>query len=95
MDHLTQLSHRKSSPTVTAPSTGLQSAAEPSRLSRRRLQRLESSLRSVQATVDPLTPGPDPDACLVQELQEWVGRLRAELSDVTRDILSMEHEDRV
>ena len=44
MTRLIQLSHSKSSPTVAAPSTGVESAAEPSRLSRRRLQRLESSL---------------------------------------------------
>ena len=71
----------------------LEAAAEPSRLSRRRLQRLESSLRSVKATIETLTPGPDLDACLVQQVQEQVGRLRAELSDVACDILSMEHED--
>ena len=93
MDCLTQLSHSKSSPTVVAPPMGLETAAEPSRLSRQRLQRLESSLRSVKVTVEPLTSGPDLDACLIQHLQEQVGCLRAELSDVVCSIFSMEHED--
>ena len=47
-----------------------------------------------KATVEPLTSGPDLDAGLIQDLQEQVGCLRAELSDVARDILSVEHEDR-
>ena len=79
---------------LTAPPMNLEAAAEPSWLSRQRLQSLESILRSVKATVKPLTLGPDLDVCLVQHLQEQVGRLRAELSDVARDLLSMEHENR-
>ena len=94
MDHLTQLSHSKSSTIVVAPPIGLETAAEPSWLSRKRLQCLESSLSSVKATVESLTLGPDLDAYLIQHLQEQVGALRTELSNVARDILSMEHEDR-
>ena len=94
MTCLTRLRHTKSSPTVVAPSTRVESAAEPSQLSRRRLQCSESSLWSVKAIIETLTPGPDLDACLVQHLQEQIGCLRAELSDVVRDLLSMEHEDR-
>ena len=53
---------------LTAPPMRLEEAAEPSQLSCQRLQRLESSLRSVKATIESLTPGPDLDACLVEHL---------------------------
>ena len=64
----------------------LETVAEPSWLLYRRLHHSESSLRSVNMITEPLTLGPDLDNCLVQQLQEQVGRLRAELSDVTCDI---------
>ena len=44
-------------------------------------------------TIGSLTSGSDLDSCLIQHLQEQLGRLRAELLDVARDILSIEHED--
>ena len=94
LDCLTQLGHTKSTLTVVAPPMSLETAVEPSWLSHRRLQRLKSSLRSVKKYIKPLTSGPDLDYCLVQHLWEQVGCLRAELADVVRDILSMEHEDR-
>ena len=59
MDCLTQLGHTKPSPIVVAPLIGLENAAEPSRLLRRRLNHMDSSLRSINLTVEPLTPGPD------------------------------------
>ena len=66
MDHLNQLSHSKSSPTTMARLIGLETAAEPSRLLRRRLNHMESTLRSINSIVKSLTSGPDLDACLVQ-----------------------------
>ena len=72
---------------------GLETAAEPFRLLHRRLHNLESSLRSVSLSIEPLTPGPDLDACLVRQLEKQVSRINAENSDLTRDILSLEHED--
>ena len=44
-------------------------------------------------TLESLAPGPKLYDCLIQHLQEQVGRLRAELSDVARDFLSMQEED--
>ena len=65
----------------------------PFQLLHRTLRCLESSLRSINLTVGLLTSGPDLDACLIQHLQEQVGRLREELSDVSCDILLMEQEE--
>ena len=44
------------------------STKDPSQLLCRRLCDLESSLRSINLTVESLTSGPDLDACLVQHL---------------------------
>ena len=94
MTRLAQLSHSKPSPTVEAPSTGLEpTKAEPTRLLLRRLKHMESTLRSINSTVEPLTSGPDLDACLVRQLEKQVGRISAEHSELTRDILSLEPED--
>ena len=93
MDHLTQLSHSKSSPTIVAPSMGLETKAEPSRLLRRRLNHMESTLRSINSTIETLTSGPGLDACLVQHIEKQISRISAEDSDLTRDILALEHED--
>ena len=54
---------------------------------------MESTLRSINSSVESLTPGPDLDICLVWQLEEEVGRINTEHSDLTRDILSLEHED--
>ena len=54
---------------------------------------MESTLRSIHSTVESLTSGPDLDACFVRQLEKHVGRISAEHSDLTRDILSLEHED--
>ena len=61
MNRLTQLSHYKSSPTVAAPSTGLESAAEPTRFLCRRLNYMETTLRTINSIIESLTPGPDLD----------------------------------
>ena len=50
-------------------------------------------MRSTNGTLKSLAPGPDLDDCLVQHSQEQVSCLRAEISGVTSDILSMEQED--
>ena len=93
MTRLTQLSHGKSSPTVAAPSMGIESAAEPTRLLRTRLDYMEGTLRSINSNIESLTPGPDLDTCVVRQLEEQVGRVNTEHSDLTRDILSLEHGD--
>ena len=72
---------------------GLESAVEPSRLLHRRLNRMESCLRSINLTNELLTPRPDLDACLVRQLDKQVSRFNAEHSDLTRGISSLEHED--
>ena len=66
MDRLTQLSHNKSSPTVTAPLTGQESAAEPSRFLRRKLDYMKTTLRSINSTIESLTPGPDLDTVILE-----------------------------
>ena len=48
---------------LTAPLKGLETSTEPSRLLRRRLNHIESTLRSVNSTVESLTSGPDLDTC--------------------------------
>ena len=96
MDCLIRLGLTKPSPTVMALLMGLETAAEPSQLSHvhRRLRHLQSSLRSINLTVEPLTPGPDQDACLMWQLEKQVSCINAGHSDLTRDILSIEQEDR-
>ena len=54
---------------------------------------MESSLRSINLTFEPLTSGPDLDTCLVQQLEKQVSRISAEHSELTHDILPLEHED--
>ena len=94
MDRLIRLSHTKPSPTVLAPPVVLETSAEPSWLLHRRLNHMESTLRSINLTVESLTPGPDPDICLVWQLEEQVSRINAEHSDLTRHVLSLEYQDR-
>ena len=94
MDRLTQLGNTKSTPIVVALPMSLETAAEPSQLLRRRLNQMESTLRLIKSTVESLTHGPDLDTSLVWQLEEQVGRINAEHSDLTRDILSLEHEGR-
>ena len=48
---------------------------------------------SANIAVKPLTPGPDLDHCLIWQLERQVGHLRPELSDMTHDILLLQHED--
>ena len=88
MDRLNQLGHTKSSPTVTAPPMSLETAAEPSQLLHRRLNHVESILRSINSTFESLTLGPNLATCLVRHLQKQVGRISVEQFDHTRDILS-------
>ena len=54
---------------------------------------MESTLRSINSTVELLTPGSDLDTCLVWQLEKQVGRISAEHPDLTCDILSLEHKD--
>ena len=54
---------------------------------------METSLRSINLTVEPLAPGPDLDSCLVQQLEKQVSCLRAELLDITCGILLLEQEE--
>ena len=55
---------------------------------------MESTLKSINSTVELLTSGPDLDTCLVRQLEKEVDRISTEHSDLTRNILSLEHEDR-
>ena len=54
---------------------------------------MESTLRSIDLTVGSLTSGTDLDACLVRQLEKQDGGISGEHSDLTRDTLSLEHED--
>ena len=93
MDHLTQLGHTKPSPTVVAPLIGLETAADLSWLLHRRSYYFESTLRSINSTVKSLTPGPDRDTCLIWQLEDLVGCVDLDHSNLTHDILSLEPED--
>ena len=62
-------------------------ATEQSQLLGISLRRMDKSLRSVNMTIELLAPGPDVDNCLILQLEDQVSCLRAELLDVTHDIL--------
>ena len=55
---------------------------------------MESTLKSINLTAESLTPGPDPDICLMQQLEKQVDRIKGEDSNITCDNLSLELEDR-
>ena len=60
----------------------------------RRLNNVERNVHSVKEEINSLTPGPGLDRCLLQQLEEQVGSIMIDLSDVhvhvTQDILSSE-----
>ena len=88
MDHPIRLGHTKPSLTAVARRMSRETAAEPSRLLRKRLNHIECTLRSINSTIESLTPGPDSDICLVRQLEEQLGHIKAQHSDLTHDILS-------
>ena len=59
----------------------------------RRLNDVQRSLHLVKKEIEPLTPSPSLDSCLLLQLEEQVGRIETDLLDVTRDILSSEKEE--
>ena len=59
----------------------------------RRFNDVESNLHLVKEEVTPLTPSPSLDSCLLLQLEEQVGSIRTDLSDITGDILSSKNED--
>ena len=55
---------------------------------------MESTPRSFNSTIESLTPGPARHTCLVWQLEEQGGRINAEQSDLSHDILKLQHKDR-
>ena len=68
MDHLIQLGYAKPLPTVVALLMRLEMVAEPSHFLHRRLDHMESTLKSANLTFESLTPGLTLDTCLMQQL---------------------------
>ena len=68
-------------------------STDPSHHLCRRINDVESNLCLVKEEVDPLRPGPSLDRCLLLQLEEQVGNIRTDLSNVIRDILSCQSGD--
>ena len=60
----------------------------------RRLRYIENSLTTIRDSVGTLIPGRTFDECLLQALEKRCDKFASELSDVTRDILSMKGDER-
>ena len=60
---------------------------------RRQLNDVQSNVHLVKEELDALKPGPCLDSCLLLQLEEQVGSIRIDLSDVIRDLLSSQSED--
>ena len=54
---------------------------------------VESNLHLAKEEVEPLTPSPGLDRCLLLQLKEQVGSIRTDLLGIIQDILSSENED--
>ena len=54
---------------------------------------MESNLHLVKEEVESLTPGSSLDSCLLLQLEEQVGSIRTDLSDIIHDVLSSQNED--
>ncbi len=59
----------------------------------RRLTRVEKSLQAIIDAVDPLTTDSTVDTCLLQQQDDQISRLQAELTVISRDILLLEDCD--
>ena len=58
----------------------------------KRLRRVEIGLRRVNEAVKPLVPGPGLDDCLLQQFEERITSLKAELEDITEAAVVLEDE---
>jgi hypothetical protein len=59
----------------------------------RRLSRLERDLKLIVTTVDTITPGSEVDTCMLQQYEEQLSGLKAELARISTDILMLDEED--
>ena len=59
----------------------------------RRLSHLERDLKLVVTTVDTITPGSEVDTCMLQQYEEQLSGLKAELARISSDILMLDEED--
>ena len=53
----------------------------------KRLHRMEINLRTVNEAVEPLAPRPSLDNCLLQQFEEHITSLKAELEDIAQPAL--------
>ena len=60
----------------------------------KRLHYIKTELWSISTSIESLPLGPGLDICLLHQLEEQTVALRSDLSEVTRDILSLEGENR-
>ena len=60
----------------------------------KRLRYIENDVRTICGSIDDMHPGPHFDGCLMQILGKRVDQLTTELSDVTREILSLDGDER-
>ena len=68
-------------------------STEPLHHLRKRVNDVERNLRLVKGKINLSTPAPGLKSCLLLQLEEQVGSIKLDLSDVTRDILSSEKEE--
>ena len=58
----------------------------------KQLVRIEEEIRETQEILEPLSPGPDTDRCLLGQLEEQCTGMRAELASVRRSITMLTEE---
>ena len=59
----------------------------------KRIRYLESEIRSISDGVRRLSPDPELDICLLCQLEESIASHGLELSEVTRDVLTLEDDE--
>ena len=100
MDRLAQLSHRKSSPTVAAPTMGVvedepmrRTSTDPQKDLSRRLVLIETEMRDIANAVGAIGRGPELDRCLLEQHEEQISGLKSELTDISRDIATLDKDE--
>ena len=57
------------------------------------LRYLDAEIKAINERVDSLSPGPELDICLLCQLEESIASHGSELSEATRDVLALDHDE--